>query len=311
MPLLDPQLPNERDGLIGPLRGRHHVGGAAVRDQLLAVVEKFVALGVSAEIVVIVEDQDAGIGAGALAIQIGRGEAAQAAAHDDEVIALPHVLGAGEALAIPQGMSALERAGMLAAHAGAHRRIAVRRDGAIGICEFRDPRLGGHGRVRARRRHCAAGRNRHALDEVAPLNRAPHAQVLVSNAHSHVLHESEIYSAPVRPATSSRADACPLRSRRWMACPSARRARPSNAISANFGMVPKADRAEAFYAEKVARSQLPEAISPIRATTAPLHRQISPAMAGRCQTGESAEPQGAVICPNSTEYPRKPGSPAI
>src|SRR5579863_6560963 len=61
----------------------------AAVDQLQPPVEgELVALGVAAEVVVIVEDQDARPGAGVLAIVMRRGQAADAAAHDDEIVLL-------------------------------------------------------------------------------------------------------------------------------------------------------------------------------------------------------------------------------
>ncbi len=54
---------------------------------------EFIALGVAAEVVVVIEDQDAGARARRLAIEMRGREAADAAAYDDEVVSFTGILG--------------------------------------------------------------------------------------------------------------------------------------------------------------------------------------------------------------------------
>ena len=74
---------------------RLDAGRPAVGDPQLAAGTELVALGVAAEVVVVVEDQHARLRAGARAVEIRGGEAADAAADDDEVVGLAGVDRAG------------------------------------------------------------------------------------------------------------------------------------------------------------------------------------------------------------------------
>ena len=62
---------------------------AAVSEEGAVADAEFVALGVAAEVVVIVEEEDAGLFAGALAIEVGGCETADAGADDDEIVGFP------------------------------------------------------------------------------------------------------------------------------------------------------------------------------------------------------------------------------
>src|SRR5207253_2543063 len=68
--------------------GRLERLAAAVTDDRNAVDRELVALGVAAEIVVVVEDEDARVVPGRAAVEPGRGEPADAAADNDEIVAL-------------------------------------------------------------------------------------------------------------------------------------------------------------------------------------------------------------------------------
>ena len=93
--------------------------GAAIADQRLAADGEFVAFGVAAEIIVIVEDQDF-CGGIAFAPEPCCGKAADARADDDQVIRrLVHWFGGQiKGFAIAQAVRNFERAGVAAAHAG-------------------------------------------------------------------------------------------------------------------------------------------------------------------------------------------------
>ena len=84
----------------------------------------------SAEVVVVVEDQNARVFAGRLAVEVRRGQTADAAADDDQVVSLAGILGlAGRVpeCAVAQAVSRIERSGMAAAKSGERRRIVVGR----------------------------------------------------------------------------------------------------------------------------------------------------------------------------------------
>ena len=106
--------------------GRLQRLAAAIADDQAAIEPKFVALGMAAEIVVIVEDEDARRRVGA-AVEPGRRQPADPAADHHEVVALLDRQPAeGERPAVAQLVADLERAGMMAAHPGERRRIARR-----------------------------------------------------------------------------------------------------------------------------------------------------------------------------------------
>ena len=98
---------------------------AAVADQQLAVDVELVALGVPAEVIVIVEHQNPRLRADALAMEQGRRQPRDAAADDHQIIGLVGQRGRpGPGRSVPgQPVGHLERPGMAAAHAGKRRRI--------------------------------------------------------------------------------------------------------------------------------------------------------------------------------------------
>ena len=99
---------------------------AAVAEQQLSADAELVARGVTAEVVVVVEEQDTRVVARLLAEEVRRGEPADAAAHHDQIIRLTRVSdGAGllPKRAVPQRVRQLPRAVVAAAHAREGRRI--------------------------------------------------------------------------------------------------------------------------------------------------------------------------------------------
>ncbi|MCZ7641810.1 MAG: hypothetical protein M5U33_02365 [Pseudorhodoplanes sp.] len=100
---------------------------AAIGEQQAAIDGEFIALGVAAEIVMIVEDEDARLRM-ALAVEIGRRKPADAAADHDKVVALLHRkrIESGK-IAVAQRMGGLERAVVMAAQASQRGRIAAGR----------------------------------------------------------------------------------------------------------------------------------------------------------------------------------------
>ncbi len=88
---------------------------------------EFVALGVTAEIIVIVEQKDAAAAAALRAVEMRGGKPADAGADDDEIVALAGVLERWRRLAVAQRVGSLEGARMTAAHAGEERRVIAGR----------------------------------------------------------------------------------------------------------------------------------------------------------------------------------------
>ena len=134
---------------------------------------KFVTLGVTAEIVMVLNDENFRLGI-LPAVEIRRRQAADAAAHHDEIVTLVrgiHFWRLCPEIAVAQFMRAFERAGMAAAHAQSRGWIVIRRvlRFGFGLCG------GGQFRRQPRHRH-ADGR---ALQEIAPRDLAAHAQFLV------------------------------------------------------------------------------------------------------------------------------------
>src|SRR6202789_456281 len=90
----------------------------------MAVQVEFIAFGMAAEIVVVVEDQNAAVGL-LCAIKMRGGEAADAPSDHDQVVFLAGTRGGRPALAVAQRVSVLEGAGMAAAHAGEQGRVVA------------------------------------------------------------------------------------------------------------------------------------------------------------------------------------------
>src|SRR5882762_679406 len=85
---------------------------------------EFIAFGMTAEIVVIVENEDAAVCL-SCAVEVRGGEAADASTDDDQVVFLAGIPRRGPALAVAQGMGVLEGAGVTAPEAGEERRVVA------------------------------------------------------------------------------------------------------------------------------------------------------------------------------------------
>ena len=124
---LDAQLGDEVFGDFAVRRRAVDRLRAAVADVGAAVVGELVALGVAAEVVVVVEDQDARVGPRLAEDMRGR-QAADAAAHHHEIVLLARVFRCRRVL--PEGgvahrVERLERSDVRSAQAGQRRRIAA------------------------------------------------------------------------------------------------------------------------------------------------------------------------------------------
>src|SRR6266404_2039316 len=92
----------------------------------MAAQVEFVAFGVTAEIVVIVENEDAAVRVGLCTVEVRGGKAAQARADDDQVVFLAGVRGRGRWFTVAQRMGVLEGTGVTAAQAGEERGVVAK-----------------------------------------------------------------------------------------------------------------------------------------------------------------------------------------
>ena len=101
---------------------------AAVAEDQALIEGKLVALGVAAEIVMVVEDQNPGAGAGVLSEEPGRGQPAYSAADHDKVIAFfdRHIIDRKMVALAADRVCDLERARMLTTQSRQGGRIAER-----------------------------------------------------------------------------------------------------------------------------------------------------------------------------------------
>jgi hypothetical protein len=159
---IDAQCPDQPVGDLGIRIGAVDLQRAAVHQHHMAADMEFVALGMAAEIVVVLQDQDARLGPG-LAVEIGRGETGNAAAHHDQIELLVRVVQGGGAvpeIAVAQLVRRFEGAGMAAAHAQSGGRIIA------GLVLGQRLGFGGNGQLGRK-----PGRERGdggALEEIAP-----------------------------------------------------------------------------------------------------------------------------------------------
>jgi hypothetical protein len=150
----------------------------------MAVQVELVALGVAAEIVVIVEDEDAALRL-ACAIKVSGGEAADARADDDQVVFLAGIGGGGPLFAVAQSMSILKGTCVAAAHSGQQGRVVA--EGVLGGGGHGGGGRGGacrSGGVRGHRREqgCrdGGGPQGDAVQEIAPGDGFIHAEMAVA-----------------------------------------------------------------------------------------------------------------------------------
>src|SRR3546814_1593578 len=81
----DVEIIEDRRRLVLPGGRRHHISRSRDGIEPAAFELEFVALGVAADALEVVQDQDLRLGARLFAVIIGRGEAAETAAYDDEI----------------------------------------------------------------------------------------------------------------------------------------------------------------------------------------------------------------------------------
>ncbi len=139
---------------------------------------EFVAFGVAAEIIVVVEDENAAV-ARVRAVEMRGGETADAPAHDDEIVFFARVRRRRRGFAVAQCMSGFEGARMTAAHAGEQRGVVAGRvlcgrgrsrgRGGCG-CGCGDERIAGE----------SGGADGDAVQEIAASDGAIHAEHAVS-----------------------------------------------------------------------------------------------------------------------------------
>ena len=168
---IDPDVRKQFLGRFVVTLGRLDVQRSAIDGEQASVVSKFIAFGVPAEIVVIVEDQNAGIAAGALQEVVGRAQPADSSADDHQVVALVGVRDGGQInlAAVAQLMRRLEGSDMVAAHSGQRRRIVVRR---LFRCKFLRRRP-------LRKKRGAGGASADSVDEIPPGDFPAHSKIAI------------------------------------------------------------------------------------------------------------------------------------
>jgi hypothetical protein len=98
---------------------------SAIADQLFPTAGKFIALGVPAKIVMVVQHQDFCARSRLLPVKIGRRQPADAAARNDQVVGVFLFLRIQPCLSVAQGMAHFPGTIVASAHARLRRRIVV------------------------------------------------------------------------------------------------------------------------------------------------------------------------------------------
>ena len=120
---VDPDLLEQAFRDLAVLRGRLDVQGAAVHQVGPAVEPELVAFRVAAEVIVVVEDQDAGIRSRLFREVVRGGEPRDPGPHHHQVVRLADVGGGPLAALVGELVRDLERPLVGAAHPGAERRV--------------------------------------------------------------------------------------------------------------------------------------------------------------------------------------------
>jgi hypothetical protein len=176
---IDAQLAQEAAG-DGAVRPRAvDLISAAIDQRQPAAELKLVALGMAAEIVMVVENEDTGVLA-PRAEEIRRREPADAAAHDHQIVAFADIgdlVCLRPEIAVAQAVSGFETADMTPAQPGQCRRIVA---GAVLRCRW--GRLGGCGRPGEQAAgDTAANGHGDAIEKIAPRDRGIHAQIAIAS----------------------------------------------------------------------------------------------------------------------------------
>src|SRR6516165_6677154 len=107
------------------MRGLERLGSAIAEQKTITGLE-FIALGVTAKVVVIVQNENLRLGSRRFPKEVCRRKAADTAANDDQVVGLVVGDGARELLAIAKGVRHLPGTVMAAAQAVLGRRVVIR-----------------------------------------------------------------------------------------------------------------------------------------------------------------------------------------
>ncbi len=127
---IDPDRLHQPQRLGAVREWRRDAGGPAVGDEQASARAELVPLGMSAEVVVVVENEDLRRRARPRAVEVRRRQSADAAAHHDEIVGFARVLrraGVAPEITVAQRMRHVERSVVAAAHAGQRRRIVTGR----------------------------------------------------------------------------------------------------------------------------------------------------------------------------------------
>jgi hypothetical protein len=143
----------------------------------LAIQVELIALGVTTEVVVVVQDQHARAGT-RFAIEIRGGQSADAAADDYEIVDLARLFeagGRGPEVAVPEMVGCLERPGVAPPHAGEQGWVIA------GPVLWPDQRFARPGSARPSGPD-RTNSNRDPIEEVAPIDGAVQAKGFIAGA---------------------------------------------------------------------------------------------------------------------------------
>src|SRR5713226_62042 len=148
---------------------------SSVAQQLASARLKLIALGVPAEVVMIIQNQNARLWTRALAVKVRRRQPADSGSHHHQIVGLTGINGLARLFPkspVAQSVGRLERTCMTAAQPGQRRRIVIRRLLRIGL-HF-------EGRKQMGRNDCRAHGERNSIKEITPRDPACHAQLSIS-----------------------------------------------------------------------------------------------------------------------------------
>lgn len=171
-----------RDRPVGP--GAVDLERAAVHEMHAAAELELVALRVAAEVIVIVEQQDAAARRGPGSVEMGGGQPADARPDDDEIVPLAGVAGRGDRGAVAQRVGCLEGTRMAAAQSREQWGVIIR--GRLRCGTARPGPVHG-ARTGSERGACeGGGAESEPVEEITPCDRSIQAEVVIRGAHGAV-----------------------------------------------------------------------------------------------------------------------------
>ena len=173
-----PKLLHQRFRGVAVGKRRSDAQSAADADQRPPLVVKFIALGVAAKIVVVVQDENALVGSQGGAVEMRGRESGDAAAYDHQVVFFANLAVGHRKLRVLTAADVIElgdRGGIVAAQSGACRRIVA---GLLGGLRLRVGGVQSGGDT--------GDSDRNAIQEIAACDRPVHAKVTMLFGSAHI-----------------------------------------------------------------------------------------------------------------------------